>query len=249
MEIEDKKMHFIRLRTKNSQEPFVDPMSDIKVVMKQLFKELPHAFELVFGETNKVDYLKAYFKVLLTRLEEDKAPLDEQLMAFDDAMFNLLSDKERSWVHYYVFEYMLSTFALYERRDGAVDSKERGAIRASSAMLAMREHLRPGTFEKIKKEMADMGAGFNSTPKEVLVDALCVEDAKKTIKDVKEHVAGLIMPGSTWEEAAKACDNYAVTSIESDDKAVAASLAYPDYSVPYFESEVDSGTDSGPAKA
>ena len=154
MEIEDKKMHFIRLRTKNSQEPFVDPMSDIKVVMKQLFKELPHAFELVFGETDKVDYLKAYFKVLLTRLEEDKEPLDEQLMAFDDAIFKLLSDKERSWVHYYVFEYMLSTFALYERRDGAVDSKERGAIRASSALLAMREHLRPGTFEKVEMKGA-----------------------------------------------------------------------------------------------
>ena len=83
MEMKDKKMHFIRLRTKNSQEPFVDPMSDIKVVMKQLFKELPHAFELVFGESDKVDYLKAYFKVFLTRLEEDRAPLDEQLLLFD----------------------------------------------------------------------------------------------------------------------------------------------------------------------
>ena len=247
--MKDKKMHFIRLRTKNSQEPFVDPMSDIKVVMKQLFKELPHAFELVFGESDKVDYLKAYFKVFLTRLEEDRAPLDEQLLLFDDAMFKLLSDKERSWVHYYVFEYMMSTFALYERRDGAVDSKERGAIRASSAMLAMKEHIRPATFEQLKHDMADMGVGFNSIPKDVLVDALCVEDSQKTIKDIKDRVAGLIMPGSTWEDAAKACDEYARNSIESDEKAVAASLAYPDYGSPYFESEVDNGAATGPAKA
>ena len=190
-------------------------MSDIKVVMKQLFKELPHAFEMAFGETDKVDYLKAYFKVLCTRLEEDPASLDVQMLAFDDAMFKLLSDKETQWVHRYVYHYMISTFALYERRDGAVDSKERGTIRAASALLAMRQDLRPSTFESIKKDLSEIGEAIKGAPKDVAVDALCIEDARKTVKDIKEHVAGLLMPGCTWEEAAAACDKYAMNSIFS----------------------------------
>ena len=242
MEIADKKMHFLRMRTKNSQEPFVDPLSDLKVVMKQLFKELPIAFGMTFKDSDKVDYLKAYFKILCTRLEEDRASLSEQLEAFEVALLELLSDTERNWVYYYTFEYMLATFALYERRDGAVDSKERGAIRAASALLAMREQLCPTTYARIQDDMAAAGMEFRNQPKDVTVDALCIEDDKKTIKDIKEHVADLLMPGCTWEEAAKACDRYAMNSIESDEKAIAASLAYPSYEVPYFESEVENGT-------
>ena len=249
MEIADKKMHFLRMRTKNSQEPFVDPMSDIKVVMKQLFKELPIAFGMTFKDSDKVDYLKAYFKVFCTRLEEDRAPLDEQLDVFEVSLLELLTDEERNWLYYYTFEYMLATFALYERRDGAVDSRERGAIRAASALLAMREQLCPTLFERMKNDLAEAGKNFNKAPKDITVDALCVEDDKKTVKDIKEHVADLLMPGCTWEEAAKACDNYALNSIESDDKAIAASLAYPDYKVPYFESEVENGTGKAAGEA
>ena len=83
--MEREHLHFIRLRKKDSTEPFCDPMADIKQVVQQAFKELPVLYRELFkneekGNEEKADYLKAYLKVFTTRLEEDKTPLLQQLM-------------------------------------------------------------------------------------------------------------------------------------------------------------------------
>ena len=80
-------LHFVRIREKDSKEPFCDPYADIKFVVTSFLKELPNLYHLALNPSNeKVDYLKACLKVFLTRLEEDPQPVKEQLHTFQTAM-------------------------------------------------------------------------------------------------------------------------------------------------------------------
>ena len=242
--MENNKLHFLRLRRKDSTEPFCDPMADIKVVVQQAFKELPVLYKELFKDEQKADYLKAYLKVFVTRLEEDRTPLLEQLVDFAGAMKSKFSDKELVFFEQMLGKYVLCSFALYQRRDGAVDAKERGAVRAASALLAMQELLSKETLERIRQELPDANKQlerFDSTVS--TVDALCVEDKNKTVNNIKDLVAWHMSADNRgWKETAKACDQYISGATDTTAKEIAASLAYPDYDSPYFEIEVEDGT-------
>lgn len=241
--MEMNKLHFLRLRNRNSGDPFCDPLADIKTVVQQMFREIPMLYKELFKDQEKTDLLKAYFKVFVTRIEEDAAPLNEQLDAFYKAMNKLLTKEEHIWLTEYISNYILSTFALHHRRDGAVDVKERMSMRSASAVLSLQTSLSKATMEKVLEELEGAAKFIKAAPPDVTVDALCVEDGNKTIKNIKENVANLMSPGDSWEDVAKACDSYAMNSID-EEKAVSAALAYPDYKTPYFEVESDGNRES-----
>jgi len=71
------------------------------------------------------------------------------------------------------------------------------------------------------------------------VDALCIEDANKTVKDIKALVAWHFNPGADWKTTAKLCDTYVQQAEGNSEKDIAAALAYPDYESPYFEMETE----------
>lgn len=239
--MEQKKLHFLRLRKKDSAEPFCDPFSDIKVVVQQAFKELPILYREICDDPQKVDYLKAYLKVFVTRLEEDPTPLVQQLDDFYLAMADKFTKAELLFFERMLGVYILHAFALYQRRDGAVDAKERGAFRSVSAALAMKQQLSKETFEKVMEEVKGAKEVLNKFESSVTaVDALCVEDEAKTVKNIKDLVAWDMEPGASWNEVAEACNTYVSKAEDVSDKTIAASLAYPDYKSPYFEIEVES---------
>lgn len=243
----DNKLHFLRLRRKDSTEPFCDPMADIKQVVQQAFKDLPVLYKEVFKDEEKAneekaDYLKAYLKVFITRLEEDKTPLLKQLDDFTGAMQSKFTKEELALFEQMLGRYVLHTFALYERRDGSVDAKERGAIRAAGAVLELKQLLPEELFKQVLEALPEASKQLQHFDNTVsTVDALCVEDASKTIKNIKDVVAWHFNSGHTWEETAKACDSYVQTADNITDKEIAAALAYPDYKSPYFEIEVEDG--------
>lgn len=243
----NKTLHFVRHRVRNSQDPFCDPIADIKYVFQQMFKEIPQVYLHIFKDEEKSDLLKAYFKVFVTRLEEDPASLDKQLAAFYAAFLEAFNKKELAWLKEYVFHYCLATFALHMRRDAAVDAHNRNSFRASSALLSIRPYLAEGTFNEVKTELAQAGSGkeIEAPAPDVTVDALCVEDSEETVRNIKELAAHQMSPGSSWEEAAAACDEYAMSAKDGDPKAVPTALAYPDYKTPYFEVSDESGGSTG----
>lgn len=237
-----KKLHFGRARAPHVQGPFCDPMADIKEVMTQCFQCLPILFGKEFGEERK-DLLKAYLRVFETRLSEDSAPMLDQLAIFEGAVNAKFSKEERAYFRDYIFHFVMATYVLHYRRDACVDNKDRQAMRASAGLLSLFGAASKETLKQLDKELADKGLKFKEElPSTACIDAHCIEDSSKTVKDIKAMVAHIFEPGCTWEEAAKACDAYALNAQEQNgikEQEIAAALAYPDYEFPYFEGEVD----------
>lgn len=228
-------LHFCRLRHKDSKEPFMDPTADIVEVVHQAFKEIPVFFKDVLQEED-IDYLKSITKVLITRLEEDTAPLDEQFNDFLEA-FNKL-DKKQVIIGYFAL-YIFSRYMLQHRRDGIVDKKDRELIRASSALMSLMLSVNEDTYKEIKKEISDKIVKYIEEPIQTVttVDAVCIEDEDKNIEDIKDIAAAAVgATGSTkWSDVAAACDKYVTETKSTTDKDIAVALAYPDYKCPYFE--------------
>ena len=237
-----KQLHFSRARAPHVQGPFVDPMADIKEVIEQSFQCLPLLFGKAFGD-EKNDYLKAYLRVFQTRLAEDKAPMLEQLAIFEGAMKERFTKEELEFIRDYIFHFVMATYALHYRRDACTDMKDRQAMRATAGLLSLFGVAKKETLEAFDKELGEHTLQLKEElPSTACIDAHCIEDSNKTVRDIKGLVATLFEPGCTWEEAAKACDAYAQNAIEQNgikEQEVAAALAYPDYKYPYFEGEVD----------
>lgn len=230
-----KELHFVRVRHKDTSDPFCDPMADIKVVVAQAFAEAPHLYEKVFGDKDKAAYLKAILKVLLTRMEEDPAPLDEQLKTFEDVFEEYFTKEEKTLLIDSFAKYIFFAFALHYRRDASVDNNQRSAVRAASALLTLRQLLDSKTYEEMKEQLRGAKEHMENTTITVnSVDAVCVEK-DLVLKDIKDTACILIgEAGDKWEEIASACDQYVVNATDTD-KAVSVALAYPDYNTPYFE--------------
>ena len=232
-------LHFVRLRHKDSQDPFCDPMADIKNVVQQAFIDGPLLFKNILSE-EQIDYLRAYLKVFQTRLAEDKTPLAVQMKIFMKAMKSKFSKRELDMMLKIFAQYILCIYAMHERRDGAVDAAYRSKFRAAGGLLTLLGSLSEDTRNKVLKEFNESLYLNSEDAKGGVVDAVCFEDKARTIADIKDLAASSM--GATgdqsWSAVAKACDE-AVARTENTDKSVAFSLAYPDYDTPYFEVTVD----------
>lgn len=231
-------LHFVRIREKDSKEPFCDPYADIKFVVTSFFKELPQLYGIKLQPAeDKIDYLKACLKVFLTRLEEDPQPVKAQLEAFIAAMQKAFTPAEILFFGEEFLSYVFCTFVLHYRRDAKVDKPT--TMRLASLLLTLSgsvpadiwAHMMNGTQEDLKAKLECAAAHLEE------VRAECVEDASKSIPDIKDLAAQAM--GATgsqkWEDVAAACDKYVQEAAEDDDKVIAAALAYPDYPTPYFE--------------
>lgn len=231
-------LHFVRIREKDSKEPFCDPYADIKFVVTSFFKELPNLYHLALSPASeKVDYLKACLKVFLTRLEEDPQPVKDQLNAFQTAMKKAFTHAEILFFGEEFLSYVFCTFVLHYRRDAKVDKPT--TMRLASLLLTLSgsvppdvwAHMMEGTQEELKDKLECAASHMEE------VRAACVEDDAKSIPDIKDLAAQAM--GATgsqkWEDVAAACDKYVQEATVDDDKVVAAALAYPDYPTPYFE--------------
>lgn len=231
-------LHFVRIREKDSKEPFCDPYADIKFVVTSFLKELPNLYHLALNPSNeKVDYLKACLKVFLTRLEEDPQPVKEQLHTFQTAMKKAFTPDELLFFGEEFLSYVFCTFVLHYRRDAKVDRPT--AMRLASLLLTLSGSIAPdmwaamlnGMQEDLKDKLECAASHLEE------VRAECVEDPTKSIPDIKDLAAQAM--GATgsqkWEDVAAACDKYVQEAAADGDKVIAAALAYPDYPTPYFE--------------
>ena len=230
-------LHFCRVRQKDSHEPFMDPTADIVEVVNQAFKEIPVLFKDVLQE-EEIDYLRSITKVMSTRVEEDKAPLDEQLGAFFGALNKIHYCKRHKIIESFAL-YILCRYMLQLRRDGQVDKDDRERMRASSSLLALLSYLNQDTAKAVKEQVKKEVVDYMTDPTVTVrtVDAVCIEDNSKTVNDIKDLAASAMgATGSNkWEDVARACDKYVTEAEKDSDKVIAAALAYPDYSTPYFE--------------
>lgn len=231
-------LHFVRIREKDSKEPFCDPYADIKFVVTSFFKELPNLYHMVLNPSSeKVDYLKACLKVFLTRLEEDPQPVKEQLHAFQSAMKKAFTSDELLFFGEEFLSYVFCTFVLHYRRDAKVDKPT--TMRLASLLLTLAGSIAPDIWTTMLNSMQeDLKEKLQCAASHLEeVRAECIEDTSKSIPDIKDLAAQAM--GATgsqkWEDVAAACDKYVQEATADDDKIIAAALAYPDYPTPYFE--------------
>ena len=224
-------LHFCRLRKKDSNDEFLDPEADIKELMPKAFAVAEkHLRTYIKIEAQKdVDYLHSILKVLETRALEDYTPLARQAHEFDEA-FNKLPRGARSMFMQNVGYYLVSCWLLHLRRDGQADKRSPRFTTETQALNIYRA----------------MEPGPDMLPPDILVDAICVE-TNQMFHDIKDTASVTVgaAPGTSWDEAAAACDKYLDKNPDDVEKVVAASLAYPTYKGPYFEVTVnaDSGKD------
>lgn len=234
---ENTKIHWVRVRHKDSNEAFIDPMADIKNVVQQAFKEAPHLLSATDPE--KADRLRQILKVFITKLEEDPTPVDKILKDFQKVLITEFQEKAVDIIFAFAM-YILSTFSLHMRRDSVADKEEKNAFNSASALLylytmepAVKDLIRAN--DKLLKDNKNVFE-FKGSP---VVNAVCFEQDSKTLKDIKDIVA--MSMGATgdqsWEAVSAACDKFVTEGVGSEEQLVAASLAYPTYENPYFEVE------------
>lgn len=242
---EETKLHWIRVKHKDSNEAFVDPMADIKTVVQQAFKEAPYLINL--QEPEKAERLRQILKVFCTKLEESSESLDDILTEFLAVVRRDMQDITVDLVFGFAL-YILSTFALHMRRDGAINKAQNTAFNSTAALLTLYSifpevkkcALSDITDKNIRDDVENFVKAYKPSP---IVNAICFEDTdnRMTIKDIKDVVA--LAFGATgeqsWNAVAEACDKIVRDEVGTETQQVAAALAYPTYDKPYYEAESD----------
>ena len=242
---EETKLHFLRIRERSSKDPFVDPMADIKQVVEDFFRELPMLYKTALSpEDEKVDYLRAYLKVFVTRLYEDSSVgMAEQLEQAKEAFAAKFTAQELWFFARCFTEYVLTIYSMHVRRDGKVDVKERAAFRSGGLFFVLAGMTDPVIWNDIIKAVPKkIAAELDTAPQaDLCVDAMCVEDNSKSVRNIKELAAATMgaTGTQTWDAVAAACDEYVRTSEADDDKSIAAAVAFPTYANPFFEVTAD----------
>lgn len=219
-------LHFVRLRRKDSTDSFLDPEADIKSIMPRALAYVEKVLAKQYPAED-VQHLHNCVKVLETRLLEDPTPLKEQVDLFRYAMRSI-AYMEQDLFHY-LGKYFLYSWLLHMRRDGQADNRV--------PMFAEECLLSRDNKENLKKAEEILS---KDKVKPVEADAACVETGE-VIRDIKDEVGYSIGADKdmTWDELADACDKYVEFGEGDENELIAASLAYPTYSKPYFELAVE----------
>ena len=219
-------LHFIRVRQKDSNDPFVDPEADIRNIFQRAVLDTAQLTKLV--DEDNAEYLMKVFAVMTTRLAEDKTKLTEQFKEFYTALDKAPTPLVRSFMENVGWWCALS-YMLFSRRDSKLDAKDRKKMSASSAYLYLCDLLSEETKNKVEEELKDyLEDVLKEQQTDYQVDAVCAETGER-IQDIQNLVSSMFSAGKlTWTEAANACDKYFE---ETDDEniQIAAALAYPNY--------------------
>lgn len=240
-------LHFIRVRQKDSNDPFVDPEADIRVILQKAVLDSANCLKLV--DADNADYLLKVFAVMYTRLAEDKSKLTEQFKAFMQALNKAPSGMLHAFMEN-VGWWCLISYMLFSRRDSKIDARDRKKISASSAYLYLSELLAAETKSRVEEELKEyLDEALKTAQIDCQVDAVCTETGER-IQDIQNLVSNMFSAGSmTWTEAANACDKY-FNEVDDENIQIAAALAYPDYKQAIFtvtktEGDTEDGRDNG----
>ena len=219
-------LHFIRVRQKDSNDPFVDPEADIRNIFQRAVLDTTQVTRLV--DEDNAEYLMKVFAVMTTRLAEDKTKLTDQFKEFYTALNKVPTPLVRSFMENVGWWCALS-YMLFSRRDSKLDARDKKKMSASSAYLYLCDLLSEDTKNKVEEELKDyLEDVLNNQQIDCQVDAVCAETGER-IQDIQNLVSNMFSAGKlTWSEAADACDKYFE---ETDDEniQIAAALAYPNY--------------------
>lgn len=222
-------LHFVRLRRKDSADSFLDPEADIKNIMPRALAFVEKCLAKHNTDTD-VQQFHNCVKVLETRLLEDPTPLKDQVALFEQALSCIAHMEPEMFQQ--LGKYFFYSWIVHMRRDGQADN--RVPVFAEECLLS-RDN------EEDLKKAKDILEKDKIKPVEA--DAACVETGE-IIRNIKDEIGYSIGAAKdmTWNELADACDKYVEFGEGDDKKLIAASLAYPTYSKPYFELSVEDET-------
>lgn len=247
----DSTLHFVRMREKDSP-LFVDPEAELRRIVPTAFAAVVRAL-MDSGEKDAADAIDSIFNVFTIRLDEDPASVCDQMEAFKNAYVKVPKET-RHFIESVFFRYMLSIFALFQRRDGKVDDVKSRQLKAAAAALmchgigalgaagqeALKEALtkQPGLYAAAEALDADP---LRESKYEVWAKA--DEQIITNIKETAYHSIGGKY-GDSWEDLCAKCDAFFQAEKGSEEELIAAALAYPNYDVPTTGVVVEKGTDA-----
>lgn len=238
-------LHFMRVRSRD-METFLDPEADIKNIVPTAFAAVVQGFNRL-GYTEYADKLDALYNIFCIRLDEDSSSLITQINEFAEAYAGL-PIQVQVMAEALFFRYILNIYAMFQRRDGAVDKLEATQVKNTAAL--MMSHCDLTAVEDSMKNMSSKYAKFDSAVADddlskltrCRVSACAAQQTVRNIKDIAYKLVGG-SPDDDWSTLCRKCDLFFKESADtvSDDQAVAVALAYPNYDIPTTGVKVTKG--------
>lgn len=242
------KLHISRVR-KRGEPDWFDPQTDVRKIIPTAMMETVDTLLLQCGDGSREEqdllYLRQCIEIFRIRILEDPAHVSDQIGEFFFAIGKVCPQVRNAWFGG-CMTVLMCVYALFCRRDSAVDRDELKNMLEYSRLCAMKDSLSDGTWTKVREELRNRGSLLVQNKTDSSSCAMCVETGQM-FEGLKEVAARFInASGSqTWTDKAAACDEMFNAPGERGDMVnLALALAYPDYDHPTLDVEMDVADDA-----
>ena len=236
-------LHIFRSR-KRGEPDWFDPQTDLRRVVPAAMMEAVDYFIDVYED--KPEIREAFFhirnciEIFRIRLLEDKAHVSLQISEFFDALSGVPVLVRDIWLHG-SFRILICVYGLFCRRDSIVDQDALKTMMEYGRLSSLKDLLSEETWAKVKKEIQTQVSLLvhNRTDKDGI--AVC-EETGQIIEGIQDIAARFINASGDqdWNSKAAACDEQFYTPDgKSDAVNIAMALAYPTYSNPTLDVELN----------
>lgn len=244
------KLHISRVRRRGEPDWF-DPQTDVRKIIPVAMMETVDTLLLQCGADSQEEkdllYIRQCIEIFRIRILEDSAHVSDQIGEFFFAIGKVCPQVRNAWLGG-CMTVLMCVYALFCRRDSAVDRNELKNIFEYGRLCALRDSLSDDTWAKVQGELRSRGSLLVQNNYDPSSCALCIETGRM-YEGLKEVAARFInASGSqTWKDKAEACDEMFDAPGERDDMvSMALALAYPDYDHPTLDVEMDAPEQNDP---
>ena len=237
------KLHISRIR-KRGEPDWYDPQTDIRKIVPVVMLEVLDLHLLQYPEDSQeakdLLYIRNCVEIFRIRILEDEARVSVQVGEFFKAIGCVSTSVRESWLCG-CMTVLMSVYALFCRRDSAAEHNELRTIVEYGRLCALKDLLTADTWAIVERELHDRGSLLVQNRTDPSSAAVCHETGKM-FEGLKELAARFINASGdqSWDAKADACDEQFLTpGVKSDTVNLALALAYPTYSHPTLDVELD----------
>lgn len=228
-------LHFSRYR-KRGEPDWYDPMTDIRKMVPQVLSAVLAKLEDQYAdrpELQDIQYLHNCIRVFQIKVLEDPAPLTALVKEFFEAL-NVVPREIRFMWFSQVVSALLCIYALFCRRDSAVDGAALHSMLETTRLALLEDTLSPELWEKVRRQLQTCTSLLVSS-RTCDGDMVVCHETGDVIENVRDLVKRYLGKYSgSWSEMATLCEQAfsAPDGKRTDREQIALALAYPTYSQP-----------------
>ena len=245
------KLHIFRFRAVG-EPSFYDSNTDIRSMFPKIVDYVLSMMEDKYDSTDRMQdilYLHQCVEVFKIRIIEDKLAVESQVTEFLAAIVEVPAELRFEFTGM-VFNAFFCIYALFCRRDSAVDGDALQAMLEYTRLSLLKDLLSPETYGKVKEELQAKVPLLVQSNVSTGSVAVCQETGEEFTR-LKE-IACQFMSCSgnqSWNTLADLCDKEFLGGKNmSDSVGMALALAYPTYKHPTLSVELTKDGTEGKAE-